>query len=85
MADANPQDAGRAYALLAGVHESLGDAARARELYELAAELLERTPSRYLVDVLSKLAALLEAEGRQDEALEVLKRAVGVRAASSRS
>jgi tetratricopeptide (TPR) repeat protein len=85
IAEANPQDAGRAYALLAGVHESLGDAARARELYELAAELLERTPSRYLVDVLSKLAALLEAEGRQDEALEVLKRAVGVRAASSLS
>jgi tetratricopeptide (TPR) repeat protein len=84
IAEANPQDAGRAYALLAGVHESLGDAARARELYELAAERLERTPSRYLVDVLSRLAALLEAEGRQDEALEVLKRAVGVRAASPR-
>jgi tetratricopeptide (TPR) repeat protein len=82
IAEANPQDAGRAYALLAAVHESLGDTARARELYELAAELLERTPSRYLVDVLSKLAALLEAEGRQDEALEVLKRAVGVRAGS---
>ena len=80
IAEANPQDAGRAYALLAEVHESLGDTARARELYELAAELLERTPSRYLVDVLSRLAALLEAEGRQDEALAVLKRAVGLRA-----
>jgi tetratricopeptide (TPR) repeat protein len=80
IAEANPQDAGRAYALLAEVHESLGDTARARELYELAAELLERTPSRYLVEVLSRLAALLEAEGRQDEALAVLKRAVGIRA-----
>jgi tetratricopeptide (TPR) repeat protein len=85
IAEANPQDAGRAYGLLAEVHESLGNTARAQEVYELAAELLERTPSRYLVEVYSKLAALLEADGRRDEALAVLKRAVGVRAAALHS
>ena len=39
-------------------------------------------PSRYLLEVYSRLAQLLEAEGEKDEALEVLKKAVAVRAAS---
>ena len=38
------------------------------------------SPSRYLLEVYAKLADLLEAEGRKDDALAVLKKAVGARA-----
>jgi tetratricopeptide (TPR) repeat protein len=65
--------------LVAEVYEQLGDRAKALELYELAAERLEGQPGRYLVDVYSKLARLLEEDGRKDQALEVLKRAVAAR------
>jgi tetratricopeptide (TPR) repeat protein len=78
LSDANPEDAGRSYAVLAQIFESVGDTSRAHELYELAIELLERNPNRYLVEVYAWLAELLEREGRQDEAYDVLKRAVGV-------
>jgi tetratricopeptide (TPR) repeat protein len=80
LGEANPQDAGRGYSVLAEIYESLGERARARELYELAAELLERNPNRYLIAVYSRLAELLEAEGRKEAALELLKRAVGIQA-----
>jgi tetratricopeptide (TPR) repeat protein len=79
LKDASPHDAGRGYAVIADIFAELGDTARARELYELAAEVLAPIPSRYSVEVHSKLADLLEAEGKKDEALAVLKRAVGVR------
>lgn len=79
LGEASPFEAGRAYAVVAEVFEELGDTAKARELYELAAELHGPTPSRYLVDVYSKLAQLLESSGEKDEALEVLKKAVAVR------
>ena len=60
------------------VYEELGDRGRARELYELAAELLEpRNPNRFLIEVYSKLADLAEAEGRKEEAYEYMKKAVG--------
>jgi transcriptional regulator with XRE-family HTH domain len=49
------------------------------QLYELAVEVLGPIPSRYSVEVHSKLADLLEAEGKKDEALAVLKRAVATR------
>jgi tetratricopeptide (TPR) repeat protein len=80
LADASPYDAGRGYVVVAEVFEQLGDAEKAREIYELAAELLSPVPSRYLLEVYQKLAALLEADGRKDEALEVLKKAVAVQA-----
>lgn len=79
LKEAAPHDAGRGYALVAEVFEELGDTARARELYELAVEVLGPIPSRYSVEVHSKLADLLEAEGKKDEALAVLKRAVATR------
>ncbi|HEU5211521.1 MAG TPA: tetratricopeptide repeat protein [Gaiellaceae bacterium] len=79
LADAKPRQAGRSYALLAEIYASLGEPARARELYELAIEKLQPTPDRYLVDAYSKLAALLENEGNPDAALTVLKRAMDVR------
>jgi len=78
LADASRQDGGRGYALVAEVFSELGDSRKALELYELAAELLSATPSRYLVEVYEKLARVLEAEGQTDEALDVLKKAVAI-------
>ena len=55
---------------------------RARELYELAAELLEpRNPNRFLIDVYSRLADIAESEGRKEEAYELMKKAVGMQKA----
>ena len=79
IADAHPEDAARSYSVLAGVFEDLGDRSRARELYELAAELLEpRNPNRFLIDVYSHLADIAESEGRREEAYELMKKAVGM-------
>jgi tetratricopeptide (TPR) repeat protein len=78
LADASPFEAGRGYTIVAEVFEELGDRAKARELYELAADLLQPAASRYVLEVYQKLARLLEADGRQDEALDVLKKAVAV-------
>jgi tetratricopeptide (TPR) repeat protein len=86
LADASPEDAARSYSVLAGVFEELDDAPRAKELYELAAELLEaRNPNRYLIDVYSKLADLAEREGRKEEAYEYMKKAVGMQKAVAES
>ena len=76
LEEASPGDAGRGHAVVAEVYEGLGDRARAIETYERAAEFLSVSPSRYLLEVYAKLADLLEAEGRKDDALEVLKKAV---------
>ena len=74
-----PGEAGSVYALLAEVQAELGDAARARDLYEQAAELLEQSkPSHTLIDVYSKIAELHEAEGRREDAYEYMKKAVGM-------
>jgi tetratricopeptide (TPR) repeat protein len=82
IADAHPEDAARSYSVLAGVFDDLGDRGRARELYELAAELLEpRNPNRFLVDVYSHLADIAESEGRKEEAYALMKRAVGMQKA----
>ena len=78
LADGSPHDAGRGYMLIGDVFQELGDTAKAQELYELAAEVLEAVPTRYLSEVYQKLAALLEADGQKDEALGVLKKAVAI-------
>ena len=79
IADAHPEDAARSYSVLASVFEDLGDRGRAKELYELAAELLEpRKPNRFLVDVYSHLADIAESEGRKEEAYDLMKKAVGM-------
>jgi tetratricopeptide (TPR) repeat protein len=84
IADAAPEDAARGYAVLGSVYEELGEPDRAREVYELAAELLEaRNPNRYLIDVYSKLADLADACGRKEEAYEYMKKAVGQQRAVS--
>jgi tetratricopeptide (TPR) repeat protein len=76
--EVDPQDAGRGYQTLAGVFKTIGETERARELYELAIETLERFGAPYLVDAYRELAELLKAEGRTDEALELLEKAVAV-------
>jgi tetratricopeptide (TPR) repeat protein len=81
IAGAHPEDAGRSYTVLGEVYEDLGDRAGALEVYELAAELLERNPNHHLVDVHTKLGELLEAEGRTEEAYEHMKKAVVVQRA----
>jgi tetratricopeptide (TPR) repeat protein len=83
LAEASPFEAGRGYTIVAEVFEELGDHAKARELYELAADLLKPAASRYVLEVYQKLALLLEAEGRKDEALDVLKKAVAVQSEPS--
>lgn len=80
LKEASPHDAGRGYGLLAQIYEQLGDRDRAIEVYELAAETLEPIQSRYLVEVYQRLAKLLEEDDRKEAALDVLKRAVAVRA-----
>lgn len=71
-------DAGRCYVLVGDVFRDMGESARALEMYELAVEVLETLPSRFLVEAYSKLAELLEQEGKAKRALEVLKRAMRV-------
>jgi tetratricopeptide (TPR) repeat protein len=80
LEEAGPTDAGRGQVVVAEVYEALGDRELAIQTYERAAELLSVSPSRYLLEVYAKLADLLEAEGRKDDALAVLKKAVGARA-----
>ena len=84
FADLDPMEAGRSYLLVAQLRANAGDRARAIELYELAADLLQRVPNRFLIDAYGKLAELFEAEGRKDEALEVLKKAVQAQAGAGR-
>jgi tetratricopeptide (TPR) repeat protein len=79
LAELDPHDAGRSYAVLAGIFADLGDSARAIELYELAAELLENASNPYLADVYEALGRLFEEQGRAEEALRFLKRALEAR------
>jgi tetratricopeptide (TPR) repeat protein len=82
LGNALPEDAARAYTLLADVFADLGDSARAQELYELSAEILgQKNPNRYLAEVYGKLAELAEADGRKDEAYELMKKALGLQRA----
>lgn len=77
LAEGDPIESGRSYASLAEAFAASGDRARARELYELALELLEQaTPTRYLGDVYAALAELLEEADEKEAALDILKRAV---------
>jgi tetratricopeptide (TPR) repeat protein len=75
LTDVSPGDAGRGYALIAEVFANVGDRAKAIELYELADELLQEG-GRWSNEVSARWAELLEQEGRKDEALELLKRAM---------
>lgn len=73
--DAHPWDVGRSYGELASAFEQAGESARAIEMYELAIEVLEPTPNRYLADAYTNYATLLEREGRITEAFDAYKKA----------
>lgn len=79
LAESEPHDAARGYVVIADAFREGGDAARALELYELGLELLASAPNPWQVDAYTRTAELLEAEGRKDEALRMLKRAVNAR------
>jgi tetratricopeptide (TPR) repeat protein len=76
LADASPGDAGRGHTVVAEIYDELGDRDEAITRYERAVEILSLSPNRHLLEVYARLADLLEAEGRKDEALAVLKKAV---------
>jgi len=85
LGEAHPTDAGRAYLLLGETFVKVGDEERAREVLELAVELLEdRPPSRYLVKAYRQLAGLYRDGGEPDKALELLERAIGVQDTAGR-
>jgi tetratricopeptide (TPR) repeat protein len=75
LGDTQPEDAGRAYALLGEIFADLGDTSRANELLELGIDILERQrPSRYLISAYKRKAALLREEGKVDDAIALLER-----------
>jgi tetratricopeptide (TPR) repeat protein len=74
-----PDLAGRAYAVAADVYAQTGDGARALELYELSGELMAERDHAFTRELYAKMAELLEADGRKDEALGLLKRAMGLK------
>jgi tetratricopeptide (TPR) repeat protein len=76
---------GRAYLLLGEVFEAIAEASRAKELYELSIELLEQQgASKHLVRAYRRLADLLKAEGRRDDALDLLERALKIQESAGR-
>ena len=84
LEEIDSSDAGRGQALIGDIYASLGNPAKAREFYEAAATSLEGgSAERYVIEVYSKLAALHEAEGRSDEALAVLKKAMAAQSPGS--
>jgi tetratricopeptide (TPR) repeat protein len=72
---AHPWDVGRNYMELAGVLDQAGQPERAVELYELAIEVLEPTPNRYLVDAYTAYGEVLERMARQGDAYATFKKA----------
>jgi hypothetical protein len=61
-------DIGRAYTELAAAFATAGDAGRAREIYELAVDLLRDGPHRYRDEASRRFADLLERLGDADRA-----------------
>ena len=76
----NPLEAGRGFQVVADALYELGERARARELYELAVELLSQRSNRYLAAAYVRLAELLEEDGHAIEALGLLKKALAIQA-----
>jgi tetratricopeptide (TPR) repeat protein len=70
----HPANLGRGYATVAEAFEAQDEPERALELYELALELLEEPPTRYLADTCARYGALLERVGRLEEAFAVYKK-----------
>ncbi|MDQ3867687.1 MAG: tetratricopeptide repeat protein [Actinomycetota bacterium] len=82
LKEAEPDDIGRVYTVLAEIARDLGDSTRAVTLFERAVNYLERkAPNRDLVDVYAKLAELLEHEGEAGQAYGYMKKAVAMQQA----
>lgn len=81
---AQPAQQARSYAIAAGVLKSAGDNGRALELYELAADTIP-SPDRLSIEVYRAIAEIHEAEGRPDEAMAALKRALAAQDPARRS
>lgn len=77
--DAHPVDVGRSYAELAGTFARLGDVARAKEIYELAIEFLDKSPNRFQREAYAGYGQLLESTGETAEAMTYYKKAAGVK------
>jgi tetratricopeptide (TPR) repeat protein len=75
------RDSARALSVVAEILAETGERGRAIELYESSLAAMEGSP--FALDAHRKLAELLEAEGRDAEALEVLKRAVALQTRTS--
>ena len=75
LSEGSPEDTGRAYVLLARIFTESGDDGRARELYELAVEFLERNPNRYVEQAYTELAELVERGGDEAGARELRAKA----------
>jgi len=83
LGDVQPVSRSRAYFLLAELFRELDELPRARELYELAIACAEeQAPSKHLVAAYRGLAELLKLEGRRDEALDLLERALNAQVAA---
>jgi tetratricopeptide (TPR) repeat protein len=80
---ASTLDAGRGYALIAGVFAELADEERAIELYELAIERLETGSTRYLAEAYAALADLYERRDQPQKALALLRRAMKFQSSAS--
>ena len=79
LGEAHRVDSGRALVTLGEVFQAIGEPERAREVYELAIERLEREPpGRYLVKAYKELGTLLRSLGRSEDALELFDRALAV-------
>jgi tetratricopeptide (TPR) repeat protein len=79
LSDVMPISRGHAYLLLAELFRDLGDIARAESMYELAIEAVEaQPPSKHLTAAYRGLADIQKKQGRRDEALELLERALSV-------
>jgi tetratricopeptide (TPR) repeat protein len=83
LSEADPPDAGRAYEVLADVFHQIGEGDRAKELYELAIESHEKHGRPYLSGAYTKLAEILKAEGRIEDALALLEKAVAMKTAAA--
>jgi tetratricopeptide (TPR) repeat protein len=78
LARTSRRDRARALGVVAEILAETGDRRAAIDLFE--STIAEMDGSPFAVDAHRKLAELLEAEGRQAEALEVLKRAIALHA-----
>jgi tetratricopeptide (TPR) repeat protein len=78
LTESHPEQAGRAYAIAGDVFARSDEPKRALELYELAVDFVSERHPEFVREVWGKMAELLEADGRKDEALELLKRAVAL-------